>query len=233
MLAGISADYYLRLEQGRTTQPSDQVLAALASALQLDDDAADYMRNLARPALPRRSGSAASVEKVDLGLRTLIDNWQLIPAYVQDRHMNVLAANSMAQALLPYFAPGFNQLRTAFLDSDFPAWVGNWDEVTEMLVSWLRFNFAEDRPTDPELVSLINELNDASPRFRSLWARQEVKQKTSGPAPFHHPRVGPLTLCYRVFMLPDTKQTMIAYYAEPGTPSAESLRLLSSLVHSG
>lgn len=233
MLAGISADYYLRLEQGRTTQPSDQVLAALAGALQLDDDAAEYMRNLARPALPRRSGSAASVEKVDLGLRTLIDNWQLIPAYVQDRHMNVLAANSMAQALLPYFAPGFNQLRTAFLDSDFPAWVRNWDEVTEMLVSWLRFNFAEDRSNDPELVSLINELSDASPRFRSLWARQEVKQKTSGPAPFYHPRVGPLTLCYRVFMLPDMRQTMIAYYAEPGTRSEESLRLLSSLVHSG
>lgn len=120
MLAGISADYYLRLEQGRTTQPSDQVLAALAGALQLDDDAAEYMRNLARPALPRRSGSAAPVEKVDLGLRTLIDNWQLIPAYVQDRHMNVLAANSMAQALLPYFAPGFNQLRTAFWTRTFP-----------------------------------------------------------------------------------------------------------------
>lgn len=146
--------------------------------------------------------------------------------------MNVLAANSMAQALLPYFAPGFNQLRTAFLDSDFPAWVSNWDEVTEMLVSWLRFNIAEDRPTDPELQSLINELSQASERFRTLWARQEVKQKTNGPAPFNHPRVGPLTLYYRAFMLPDTKQTMIAYYAEPGTSSEEGLRLLSSLVRS-
>ncbi|OBH35145.1 transcriptional regulator [Mycobacterium intracellulare] len=232
MLAGISADYYLRLEQGRTSQPSDQVLAALARALQLNDDATEYMRNLARPALTRRSRAAASAEKVDLGLRTLIDNWQLIPAYVQDRHMNVLAANSMAQALLPYFAPGFNQLRTAFLDPDFPAWVDNWDEVTDMLVSWLRFNIAEDNPTDPELQSLIDELSDASQRFRTLWARQEVKQKTSGPAPFQNPRVGPLALCYRVFMLPDTKQTMIAYYAEPGTPSEERLRKLSGLVHS-
>lgn len=232
MLAGISADYYLRLEQGRASAPSDQVLEALASALQLNDDATEYMRNLARPALPRSPQAATSAEKVDFGVRTLIDNWRLIPAYVQDRHMNVLAANPMAQALLPYFAPGFNQLRTAFLDPDFPAWVHNWDEVTDMLVSWHRFNIAGDNPTDPEMLSLIDELREGSARFRALWARQDVKQKTSGPALFNHPKVGLLALCYRAFMLPDTRQTMIAYYAEPGTPSEEGLRMLSSFVRS-
>ena len=228
MLADISPEYYLRLEQGRARQPSDQVLERLASALQLNDDATEYMRNLARPT-PRRRPQVAP-EKIDPGLRTLIDNWHLTPAYVQGRQMNILAANPMASALLPYFAPGFNQLRTTFLEPNFPAWVGNWDEVAEMLVSWLRFNTAEDSPTDPELQSLIDELSMASQRFRRLWERQSVKQKTSGPAPFHHPRVGPLELRYRAFMLPDTRQTMVAYYAEPGTPSEQGLLMLSNLV---
>jgi transcriptional regulator with XRE-family HTH domain len=230
MLADISAEYYLRLEQGRARQPSDQVLERLASALQLSDDATEYMRNLARPT-PRRRRRAWP-EKIDPGLRTLIDKWHSTPAYVQGHQMNILAANPMARALLPYFAPGFNQLRTVFLEPDYPAWVGNSDEIAEMLVSWLRFNAAEDSPTDPELQSLIDELSLASQRFRTLWARQNVKQKTSGPAPFHHPRVGSLELHYRAFMLPDTRQTMVAYYAEPGTPSEERLRLLSNLVES-
>jgi transcriptional regulator with XRE-family HTH domain len=229
MLAGISADYYLRLEQGRERQPSDRVLEGLASALQLNDDAVEYMRNLARPFASGRPGPAASAEEADPGLQTLIDDWPLTPAYVQGRRMDILAANPMARALLPYFAPGFNQLRTAFLEPNFPAWVRNWEEVTAMLVSWLRFNIAERRSTDPELQSLIDELSIASQRFRALWARQDVKQKTSGPAPFDHPRVGPLELRYRVFALPDSRHAMIAYYAEPGSSSAQGLRLLSGL----
>ena len=104
MLAGISAEYYLRLEQGRERQPSDQVLEGLAGALQLGDDATQYMRNLARPAPRRRR--RASAEKVEPGLQTLIDSWHLTPAYVQSRHMTVLIANPMARALSPYFAPG-------------------------------------------------------------------------------------------------------------------------------
>ncbi|MCV7444444.1 helix-turn-helix domain-containing protein [Mycobacterium paraense] len=229
MLAGISTDYYLRLEQGRERQPSDRVLEGLANALQLSDDAVEYMRNLARSAARRRPGFVASAEKAEPGLQTLIDDWPLTPAYVQGQRMDILAANPMARALLPYFAPGFNQLRTAFMEPNFPAWVRNWEEVTAMLVSWLRFNIADPRSTDPELQSLIDELSLGSRRFRALWGRQDVKQKTSGTAPFDHPRVGPLELRYRVFALPDSKQAMIAYYAEPGTSSAEGLRLLSTL----
>jgi transcriptional regulator with XRE-family HTH domain len=229
MLAGISSEYYLRLEQGRERQPSDQVLEGLASALQLNDDATEYMRNLARPAPRRRRRGAASAEKADPGLQTLIDNWHLTPAYVQGRHMNILVANTMARALLPYFAPGANHLRFVFLEPELRTWVRNWDEVTEILVSWLRFNIAEESPSDPELQSLIGELSIASQRFRTLWARQDVKQKTSGPALFDHPQVGPLELRYRAFVLPETSQALVAYYAEPGTPSEERLRLLSSL----
>jgi transcriptional regulator with XRE-family HTH domain len=229
MLAGISSEYYLRLEQGRERQPSDQVLESLANALQLNDDAADYMRSLARPAPRRRRPGSTSAEKADGGLQTLIDNWHLTPAYVVGRHMTVLVSNPMARALMPHFAPGFNQLRALFLDPDLRAWVPNWDDVTAILVSWLRFNVAEERPDDPELRSLIGELSLGSERFCTLWARQDVKQKTSGPAFVNHPQVGLLELRYRAFRLPETCQALVTYYAEPGTPSEERLRLLSAL----
>jgi transcriptional regulator with XRE-family HTH domain len=229
MLAGISAEYYLRLEQGRERQPSDQVLESLARALQLDDDAVQYMRNLARPAPRRRR--LRSVEQLDPGIPTLIDSWPLTPAYLQGRRMTILAANPLAQTLLPYFAPQVNVLRAAFLEPEAREWVRNWDALTAMLVSWLRFLVAEDQSSDLELQSLIGELSIASQRFRTLWARQDVEQKTSGPMLFDHPQVGPLELRYRAFLLSDTRQTLVAYYAEPGSPSAERLHLLSSLAY--
>jgi transcriptional regulator with XRE-family HTH domain len=229
MLAGISSEYYLRLEQGREHQPSDQVLEGLASALQLNDDATQYMRNLARPAPRRRRRGAASAEKVEPGLQTLIDNWHLTPAYIHNRQMTIVAANAMACALSPYFAPGVNHLRAVFLEPELRNWVGNWDEVTGILASSLRFNVAEENSTDPELQSLIGELSIASQRFRTLWARQDVKQKTSGPAMIDHPQVGLLELRYRTFVLPDTRQVLVTYYAEAGTTAEERLHLLATL----
>src|ERR1700761_8561881 len=134
MLAGISTEYYLRLEQGRERQPSDQVLEGLAGALQLNDDATEYMRTLARPAPRRRARGPAPAEKPEPGLQTLVDSWHLTPAYVQDGHMNILVANPMAGALLPYFVPGANQLRSVFLEPGLRDWVANWDEVADILV---------------------------------------------------------------------------------------------------
>jgi transcriptional regulator with XRE-family HTH domain len=227
MLAGISTEYYLRLEQGRERQPSDQVLEALAQALQLNDDAVQYMRNLTRPA-PRRRRHA-SVERVDPGISTMIDSWPLTPAYVQDRRMTILAANRLARTLVPFFAPQVNLLRATFLEPELRERVRNWDAVTAITVSWLRFLVGEDGDSDLELQSLIGELSIVSRRFRSLWARQDVKQKTGGPALFDHPQVGPLELRYRVFVLLDARQVLVAYYAEPESPSEERLRLLCSL----
>jgi transcriptional regulator with XRE-family HTH domain len=229
MLAGISSEYYLRLEQGRERQPSDQVLEGLASALQLNDDATHYMRNLARPAPRRRRRGTASAEKFDPGLQTLIDSWHQTPAYIQNRQMTILAANAMACALTPFFAPGVNHMRSVFLEPDLNAWVRNWEEVTAILVSSLRFNVADENSNDPELQSLIGELSIASQRFRTLWARQDVKQKTTGPAVFDHPQVGLLELRYRTFVVPETRQVLVTYYAAPGTTAEERLRLLSTL----
>lgn len=226
MLAGISTEYYLRLEQGRERQPSDQVLEALAQALQLNDDAAQYMRNLTRPEPRRRH---ASVERVDPGISTMIDSWPLTPAYVQDRRMTILAANPLARTLMPFFAPQVNLLRATFLEPELREWVRNWDAVTVITVSWLRFLIGEYGNADVELQSLIGELSTASQRFRDLWARQDVKQKTGGPVLFDHPQVGPLELRYRVFVLLDARQVLVAYYAQPGSSSEERQRLLSSL----
>jgi transcriptional regulator with XRE-family HTH domain len=226
MLAGISTEYYLRLEQGRERQPSDQVLEGLARALQLSDDAVEYMRNLAHPAPSRRR--RVSPERVDPGVQTLVDNWPLTPAYVQGRRMNILAANPLARTLFPYFAPGFNQLRTIFLEPEFRMLVRNWEAISAVIVAWLHYLVAEEG-ADDELQSLIGELSIGSQRFRRLWARHDVKQKTSGPALFDHPQVGLLDLRYRVMMLPENRQALIAYYAEPGSPSEERLRLLSSM----
>lgn len=103
-------------------QPSDQVLDGLAGALQLNDDAAQYMHTLAHPPRRRRRAAAAA-EKVDPGLQTLVDTWNLTPAYVQDRHMNILLSNALAGALMPYFAPGANHLRFVFLEPELRGFV--------------------------------------------------------------------------------------------------------------
>lgn len=227
MLAGISTEYYLRLEQGRERQPSDQVLEGLARALQLDDDAVQYMRNVARPVPGRRKRVTA--DRLDPGILTLIEGWPLTPAYVQGRRMTILAANPLAQAMMPYFAPQVNILRAVFLEPKLREWVGNWDAVTATLVSWARFLLAEDSNNDPDMQALVGELSIASPRFRTLWARQDVQQKTSGPALFDHPQVGRLVLQYHTFILPSRRQMLVTYVAEPGSASEESLRLLSSL----
>jgi transcriptional regulator with XRE-family HTH domain len=226
MLAGISTEYYLQLEQGRGRQPSDRVLGRLAQAMRLGDDAIEYMRNLARSG--PRSRNRLAAERLDPGVQTFIDTWVLTPAYVQDRSMTVVAANAMARALVPYFTPPTNLLRAVFLDPEAPAHLRNWDAVTLVLVSWLRYLVAEDSG-DPELNSHIVAVNVASQRFRTLWARQEVKQKTCGPVLFDHPEVGPLELRYRTMLIPESRHTLVVYYAEPGSTSAERLQLLSTL----
>ncbi|MFP1153751.1 hypothetical protein ACK280_16790 [Mycobacterium sherrisii] len=109
-------------------------------------------------------------------------------------------------------------------------WIVNWEEVTAILVSSLRFNIAEDNSNDPELQALIGELSIASQRFRTLWARQDVRQKTSGPAIGDHPQVGLLEMRYRTFVLPENGQVLVTYYAEPGSTTEDRLRLLSTLV---
>jgi transcriptional regulator with XRE-family HTH domain len=227
MLAGVSADYYIRLEQGRDQHPSAQVLDALARALQLDDDATAHLHRLAAPAVRRRRRSPRP-EKVPASILRLIASWSHTPAYVYGRYMDVLAANPLATAVAPYHAPGHNLVRAAFLDPRVRDMYGNWEYVTESTVASLRALVGPD-VDDPRLNELVGELSVRSERFRQLWATHDVRPKRSGTSLLDHPQVGPLELSYEKLPIPDTNcQTLVIYHAESGTPTAQALTLLAA-----
>lgn len=227
LLAGISAEYYLRLEQGRDQHPSDQVLDSIARALRLDTDAETYLHELARPVRPARR-KTAKPERVGAGVQGLIDNWTTTPALVHGRYMTTLAANPMAVALSPFFAPGVNTLRAAFLEPAMREFYRDWDAMTAKAVAYLR-SVIGGAVDDPKLAELVGELSLRSDRFRTLWARQDVRQKTSGTTLLLHPQVGPLDLQYEKLALPGTGQMLVTYHAERDSPSYERLQLLSHL----
>jgi transcriptional regulator with XRE-family HTH domain len=211
-LAGISSAYYLRLEQGRDTRPSAQVVDALAHALRLDVKATDYLHRLASAPGSRRSHPGG--ETVANGLDELIDQFPM-PAIVASRCQDVLAANPCAQALSPGFAPGENFLRWRLLDPAARELYVDWDEATAIAVSGLR--------------ELIDELSAASQRFRELWARAEVGYRP-GIIHMRHPHVGELYLHRSSLNVPHAGgQHLLIFYAEPGSGSAKALEELRSL----
>jgi transcriptional regulator with XRE-family HTH domain len=227
MLAGVSSDYYVRLEQGRDNHPSEQVLDALARALQLDDDAAAHLHRLASPPARRRRKSPRP-EKVPAGILQLINSWSEAPAYVLGRYMDVLAVNPMATALASYYVVGENLVRAAFLDPRVFDRYEDWDGMTETIVAALRAMVGPD-VDDPRLNELVGELSVRSERFRQLWARHDVRPKRSGKTKINHPLVGELELSYEKLPIPDTGcQTLVVYHAEPGSRSAQGLALLAS-----
>ncbi|GII54254.1 transcriptional regulator [Planotetraspora thailandica] len=229
LLAGISVEYYLRLEQGRDQHPSDQVLESIARALQLDADAEIYLRELARPVRPARRRAVARAEQVSGSVQSLIDDWATTPALVHGRYMTTLAANAMAIALSPFFAPGVNTMRAAFLEPEMREFYRDWEGMTAKSVSYLRsvIGAADD---DPRLIELVGELSLRSDRFRMLWARHDVRHQTSGVSRLLHPQVGALDLRYEKLAIPGAAgQMLVTYHAEPGSLSHEKLRLLGSL----
>ncbi|GAA4584915.1 helix-turn-helix transcriptional regulator [Planotetraspora phitsanulokensis] len=225
LLAGISTEYYLRLEQGRDHHPSGQILDCLAKALRLDTEASAYLHDLARPA--PRGRRPERPEQVADGVRNLIANWTTTPAFVHGRTGDVLAANPMAVALSPHFAPGSNTLRAAFLEPEMRVFFRDWDEMTAKVVPYLR-SVIGAHADDPRLAGLIEELSLGSERFRTLWARHDVRHKTSGLTWVLHPRVGPLDLRYEKLGLAAAGQMLITYHADPGSKSERRLRLLAS-----
>jgi transcriptional regulator with XRE-family HTH domain len=224
MLAGISSDYYLRLEQGRDKHPSAQVLDALARALKLDVKATDYLHQLAAPTASH--SDLPGVDHAADDADELIDQFPM-PAIVASRCQDVLAANPLARALSPGFTPGRNFLRWRLLDPAARALYVDWAEATEIAVSGLREAAGSD-PDDPRLRALIDELSRASARFRELWARADVGYRTS-IIHMRHPRVGDLYLKSNRFNIPHSGgQHLLTYRAEPGSESAAALRALRS-----
>lgn len=226
-LAGISPEYYLRLEQGRNQHPSDQILESLAAALQLDDEAIAYLHRLAHPTPPtRRRRPRPQTGQADL--QPLLDGWPLTPAYAQGTAGRIVAANRLAVALCPFFAVGSNPLRAVFLEPEMRSLYPQWDDVTVKAVSGLRATLSID-DADPELLEAIGELTVASERFRRLWAKREVRRRAAGYTQFNHPLVGQLELRYEKLLRPEARQLLVVYHADQGSPSAERLQLLTSL----
>jgi transcriptional regulator with XRE-family HTH domain len=234
-LAGISADYYLRLEQGRDRNPSPQVLRALARVFGLDSTATDYLLSLPAAVTAATAASAAARpaaqkrgrrEVVPAGIRQLLDVLEL-PAFVEDRMFEVLAANELATALSPNIRPGFNRLRDAFLDPGERDLIVDWERATEGMVAGFRTSLGSDT-ADPRIAQLIGELSLASERFRRLWARHDVKPLGGGPTRMLHPVVGMLELHREKLRVGDPAgQILVIYHAEPGSASAKSLAALA------
>jgi transcriptional regulator with XRE-family HTH domain len=227
MLAGISSDYYLRLEQGRDRNPSIQVLEALARVLGLDQAATDYLLSLATPR-PRHRQRRPRPETVPAGIRQLLDVLGL-PAFVEGRYFDVLAANGLARALSPNLQAGQNRLRAVFLDPAEQALYPDWDHATAWLVAGFRESVGTDTD-DPRFVQLVGELSLSSQQFRQLWARHDVQPREGMPTRIHHPQVGDLTLSREKLAIGGAEgQMLVIYHAEPGTSSAEKMALLASL----
>lgn len=225
MLAGISVDYYLRLERGRAPHPSVQVLEAIGRVLRLDDEELDHLVALSQDARPRARRPEG--ETPPAGALTLLESLPQ-PAYIENRHFDVLAANALATALLPQFAVGANQLREVLLDPEAQAGHPDWEAVAECLTADLRQAVGSDLD-DPRFVELTRELWRDSVPFRELWAGQEVRRQTSTRLRIEHARLGVLTLDReRLAIAGSDGLTMVVLHAEPGSEEARALELLST-----
>ncbi|RPF39158.1 helix-turn-helix transcriptional regulator [Streptomyces sp. TLI_185] len=228
-LAGVSTDYYMRLEQGRERHPSQQILEAVARALRLDDEAVAHLFRVAGPR-NRRTRRAPRVERVAPHMRRLLDTWSGTPAFVLGPALDILARNRLASALHAGFTHSDNLLRMTLLDPAARHFYLDWDRAAESTVAALRRSAGID-PDDARLSQLVGELSMKSPDFRVLWARQDVRGKTREAKLFHHAQVGDLELHYESFTVNSAPtQQLVVYQAEPGSTSADALALLGSLI---
>ncbi|MEV6367038.1 helix-turn-helix domain-containing protein [Micromonospora musae] len=230
-LAGVSAAYYTRLEQGNARNASREVLDAISRVLQLSDAEHSHLLRLARPKRTRRQPEPPR-QQVRPEVRELLTAMEGVPAYVWGRHTDVLAWNQTAAALFGDWAARApqerNWARLTFLDPASRKLFTDWESKAYDVVGQLRLG-ASLHLDDGLLASLIGELSLRSEDFRRLWAAHDVKKKTYGTMRLSHPLVGDVTLRYETLVLPgDPEQSLTTYHAEPGSPSQEALRLLAS-----
>jgi transcriptional regulator with XRE-family HTH domain len=227
MLAGVSVDYYIRLEQGRERNPSTQVLDALGTVLRLDEDGRTHLFRLAG-LLPRARGQA-SPERADPHLRELMDTWPDNPAVVLGRALDVLASNQLADALFGGFGRFDNLMFNMFFDPVARSFYTDWHRVAANSVAGLRL--AEGAaPDDPRLLQVVRELDERSPEFREMWANNDARGKRLEVKTFVHHEVGPITLSMHSFdVRAAAGQQLVVYHAEAGSSSAQALKLLGSI----
>lgn len=234
MLAGVSVDYYTRLEQGRSRSASPEVLDAIADALRLDDVERAHLRMIARPASGIRRRRSAKPQHLAPATKALLDTFEvtLRPAFVLGRRLEILGQNRLAALLIADFGnmpvAERNQARFVFLDSHARELYVEWDQVAADTAAMLRRD-AGRHPNDPALAQLVGDLSIQSPEFRRLWARNRVHQRSIGSKRYRHPLVGGLTITYQA-LTPgdDSDQTIMVYDTEPGSSSDHALQLLAA-----
>jgi transcriptional regulator with XRE-family HTH domain len=230
-LAGVSVAYYTRLEQGNGRNVSAEVLDAIARALRLTDAEHAHLTHLAKPKAHKKK-PAARTQQVRAALRQLLDSFDGVPAYVVGRYADVLAWNRMAAAVFGDWAQlppqERNWARMTFLKPEYQDLFVDWEQKAIDIVCQLRYQ-AGCHPDDPRLSALVGELSVKSEEFRRLWATHDVKEKSHGLKRLRHPLVGHLALHFESFRVPDDGElALVTYHAEPGSASAEALRLLAS-----
>ncbi|AQT81933.1 hypothetical protein B1R94_25770 [Mycolicibacterium litorale] len=224
LLAGISMEYYVRLEQGRERNPSVAVVDSLAEALRLDADQVTHLHDLARPK-SRRADLVRHTEVPDRAVALM--NSLNLPAVLLNRYMDVLGANRPAQALFHNMSPGTNRLRASFLDPREREFWRDWDQAAANSVAQLRSDIGGDVESSPAH-SLITELMHTCEDFQYFWSRQDVQQQAISPVRVRHPEVGDLELHREKLIVAGTDGiVMFIYYAEPDSQSAQRLAALT------
>ncbi|MFE9796761.1 helix-turn-helix transcriptional regulator [Streptomyces goshikiensis] len=231
-LAGVSVDYYVRLERGRTPNASVTVLEAVARALRLDHAERAHLFDLAKPGPGARRRRPTPVQRVRPGLLRTLDALTATPAMILGHRLDVLAANPLAKALYTDFDVlphrDRNLARFVFLDPTAHDLLADWETAARGTVAALRL-YAGRHPHDPRLSELVGALSVHDEDFRQWWADHDVLEYTHGTKLYRHPLVGELTLEYESLTLPDDPdQALYLYTAEPDSPSEHALRLLAS-----
>jgi transcriptional regulator with XRE-family HTH domain len=232
VLAGVSTDWYIRLEKGHISGVSDDVLDAVARALQLSDVERDHLYNLARAAKPTRTPRSRAKTPIPASLQRVLDSMSLTAAFVRNGRLDILASNQLARAL---YAPVLDEpahrgniARFDFLDPRAADYYPEYDGALSTAVALLRTE-AGRAPHDKDLTELIGELATRSEAFRTRWGTHDVRTHRTGVKKFNHPVVGHLELAYDSMELVAADGLVLtAYTAEPGTASADALSLLAS-----
>ena len=231
MLAGISVEYYTQLERGSVTGVSEDVLDAVARALQLDEVERAHLFDLVRAAKQRPTRRRVTTERVRPAVQQLLDSMTEAAAFVRNSRLDILSANRLGYAL---YSEAFsnpdrptNLARFVFLDPRARHFYVDWDGIADAGAGSLRAAAGRD-PYDRDLTTLVGELSMRSDDFRERWAAHDVREYQAGIQRFRHPLVGDLTLAYEALELAaDVDQILIAYTAEPGSPSKEALHRLA------
>jgi transcriptional regulator with XRE-family HTH domain len=225
-LAGISQEYYLRLEQGRDRTPSDQVLRALGRALLLDEAALTYMISLttAKPFDLARAEAAVSMDT----LAAILNTWPNTPAYIIDSRHTIVLSNAMARAVVPLALEVGSNIPEAVFTLPQVRALPTWDDLATRTVRRLRFY---GYPFDPRLHELADRLSRSDPFFRAIWERHDVDPYYDGDVRPEVAGFGQVVLRHQTLVVPGTPGYLLcAYHAQPGTPSADALAVLSARI---